>query len=154
MPTFQQPPIRPPAFRRMRKVPARGACPTEHAEQCAVITWAAMLARGRSLQSVALRNLFAIPNGGHRSKAAAGKLKAEGVQPGVPDLFLAWPWNGRPGLFIEMKRAKGGSLSAAQKDWHERLIRDGYAVVTCKGSREAIAAIEDYLKPASAEDDE
>ena len=33
-------------------------------------------------------------------------LKGLGLRKGVPDLFLALPINGRPGLYIEMKNEK------------------------------------------------
>src|SRR4051794_30465888 len=36
-----------------------------------------------------LKWLHAVPNGGERSKAVAGMMKAEGVKPGVADIF--WP---------------------------------------------------------------
>lgn len=36
--------------------------------------------------------LFAIPNGGKRNAREAARLKAEGVTPGVPDLFLQLPF--------------------------------------------------------------
>jgi hypothetical protein len=38
--------------------------------------------------------LFAIPNGGKRNAREAGILKAEGVLPGVADLFLMYPNKG------------------------------------------------------------
>jgi len=54
--------------------------------------------------------IFAIPNGGHRAISTAKRLKAEGVVPGIPDLHVpAWR------LWIEMKRVKGGKLSALKK---------------------------------------
>lgn len=67
------------------------------------------------LQYPALRmNLFAIPNGGRRSKVEAGIMKGEGVRAGVADMFLAVPSDraiisGRVyhGLFIEFKYGKG-----------------------------------------------
>lgn len=115
---------------------------TEHAEQAALIKWAS-LARATIPE---LNNLFAIPNGGMRHPAVAAQLKAEGVVPGVPDLFLAWPAHGASGLFIEMKRRVGGKLSPAQTLWRERLAKCGYRVRICKGWEEATAEIINYLK--------
>jgi len=53
--------------------------------------------------------IFAIPNGGQRTRTTGAKLKAEGVVAGVPDLYIP-AWN----LWVEMKREKGGQLSPKQ----------------------------------------
>jgi hypothetical protein len=114
---------------------------TEHQEQRQLFTWS-ILSRQKYPQ---LLNMFAIPNGGWRHKTTAAKLKAEGVKAGVPDIFLAWPSQGYNGLFIEMKRMAGSSLSDNQKIWGERLFAAGYQVRVCKGFEEAKQAIEEYL---------
>src|SRR5512133_1643712 len=45
------------------------------------------------------------PNGGHRHKAVAAKLKAQGVSAGFPDLITFPPIGSTlPILYIEMKR--------------------------------------------------
>ena len=60
------------------------------------------------------------------------QLKAEGVASGVPDLFIpAW------GLWVEMKRTKGGSLSAEQKDWIAYLESVGFCCIVGKGADDA-----------------
>lgn len=120
------------------------SCPSEHEEQKALMLWVkTQIGRGR----VELTNLFAIPNGGDRHIAVAGKLKAEGVKRGVPDLFLAWPTKTHHGLFIELKKRAGGTVSTLQKAWHEGLRAVGYAVVVAKGCEEAREAITTYLEP-------
>ena len=81
--------------------------PTEHQEQVALIHWAKM--RSATLPELGL--LFAIPNGGERHLFVAKKLKAEGVKPGTPDLCLPVARGGYHGLFIEMKRMKGGRVT-------------------------------------------
>ena len=63
---------------------------SEHLEQCAVFDFA---------RYAGIR-LFAIPNGGHRHKAVAVKLRAEGVCAGVPDLMVPEAHGGFNGLFI------------------------------------------------------
>jgi len=115
----------------------------EHQEQKALIEWIELCRN--SIPE--LQNIFAIPNGGMRHPAIAAQLKAEGVKPGVPDLFLAYPKNGFPGLFIEMKRRVGGRLSPVQLEWRDRLSKVGYCVRVCLGWEEAKAAIIEYLTP-------
>ena len=83
---------------------------TEHDEQAALFQWAELMAA----QIPELRLMFAIPNGGHRHIGVARKLKAEGVKPGVPDIFLPVARNKFHGLFIEMKFGRG-RLTKEQK---------------------------------------
>lgn len=112
---------------------------SEHAEQVSLVQWFDKefpKLRGR---------LFAIPNGGHRHHAEAARLKLEGVRAGVPDLFLPVPAGGKHGLFIEMKREKGGRLSPEQKDWLAHLNEQGYRAEVCKGFEAAKAVIQDYF---------
>ena len=94
--------------------------------------------------------LFAVPNGGHRSKATAGRLKAEGVKPGVPDLCLPVPRGGSHGLFVELKRRKGSTTSPEQREWLSRLAGQGYATVVAKGWDEAAESITRYLSMEAA----
>ena len=111
-------------------------CADEHAEQVALCRWWAMYARRIG---VAESLLFAIPNGGRRDKTT------EGVRAGVPDMFLAVPRQNAPGLFLELKKQKGGRVSENQKTMHEALSQAGYPVCICRGWGEAKRAIEDYI---------
>jgi hypothetical protein len=82
--------------------------------------------------------IFAIPNGGWRSRITAAKLKAEGASPGVPDLFIpAWL------VWVEMKRSKGGMLSDKQKDWRQYLLSIGHTFILANGKEQAIEAIKE-----------
>jgi len=90
--------------------------------------------------------IFAIPNGGQRSITEAVRLKAEGVLAGMPDLFLARAGENSHGLFIEMKRVKGGKVSAKQQSVMETLKHEGYAVLVAYGCDEAWPYVEQYLK--------
>ncbi len=89
--------------------------------------------------------IFAIPNGGSRHKVEAMRLKMEGVRAGVPDLFLPVAAGGKHGLFIEMKREKGGRLSPEQKDWLTFLRAQGYEAQCCAGYFEAMSTVFAYL---------
>lgn len=92
---------------------------------------------------------FAIPNGGHRHPAVAGKLKAEGVRAGVPDLFLPVARHGYYGLFIELK-AGTNKPSEAQRTWMRRLQEAGYyCKVIWDSPDEVIELIAWYLESAS-----
>lgn len=115
----------------------------EHEEQAALISWAEHAAH--ALPELAL--LFAIPNGGARSKKTAGRLKAEGVKPGVPDLLLPVARHGFKGLFVEMK-AEGGRVAPEQRQWHAKLRAEGYRVAVCFGWVDAKAEILAYLEDA------
>lgn len=93
---------------------------------------------------------FSIPNGGGRDSFEALNLKDEGQKNGVPDFFIAWPSSNFHGLFIEMKRlpseGKGKPvISKEQKEWHIKLINQGYAVYVCYGYDEAMKVIRTYL---------
>lgn len=81
---------------------------------------------------------LAIPNGGKRNKATAGKLKAEGLQPGAPDLLILW--KGRA-IGLELKTGKG-RLSPQQMAFSMRWTTAGglYAVAR---SIEEVAALLD-----------
>jgi hypothetical protein len=87
----------------------------------------------------------AIPNGGLRNKRTGAKLKRLGTKAGVPDLFFCSPQQGYPGLYIEMKRLRGGRLSPEQKRWIDRLTKQGYKVATCEGAQAAKKTIMDYF---------
>lgn len=92
-----------------------------------------------------LEALYHVPNEGKRGRAAAGKLKAEGLRAGVPDVCLPVPRGVYGALYIEMKRPKGGRMSEEQKKWIERLRRAGNRVEVCRGFEDAPRVIMQYL---------
>lgn len=106
---------------------------SEHKEQVAFVSWFRMQHPGVEI--------FAIPNGGARNKIVACKLKSEGVTPGVPDLFIP-EWR----IWIEMKRAKGGVLSGAQRRMIEYLGKCGYVCITAHGCDDAIEKLKIFKK--------
>lgn len=133
----------------------------EHNIQCACVRWF-------NLQWPQYRGLlFAIPNGGARSKATAGKLKAEGVVAGVADLILLVPRNTNPqktpygeicieidgqipeiwyhALCIEMK-TKTGRQSAEQGLWQLKVEQQGYKYAVCRSLDEFMSVVNGYLQ--------
>lgn len=115
---------------------------TESVEQQALFRWAAY--QYGAHPELAL--LYHVPNGGGRSRAEAGRFKAEGVKAGVPDLCLPVARGQFHGLYIELKRAKGGRLHPEQRRWLDELGRQGYAAIVCYGWEDAVRAIKEYLK--------
>ena len=124
----------------MQKIPYK--VPSEESEQITLFTWANMQ-KGNYPE---LRLMFHIPNGGLRSKPEAKRFKASGVKPGVPDIFLPAPRGMWSGLFIEMKRTKGGRVSEEQSEWISRLEAQGYKCEVCRGWQKAAEAIVKYLE--------
>lgn len=116
--------------------------PTESAEQQCLFRWAAY----QSATWPELRLLYHVPNGGKRGKAEAARFKAEGVKAGVPDVVLPVARGTWHGLYVEMKRQRGGVVSADQKGWLAALEEQGYKAVVCKGWEAAAEAIMAYLK--------
>lgn len=113
---------------------------SENQEQKALFDWATI----SGIKELGL--MFAIPNGGRRDARTGAILKKTGVKAGVPDIFLPIMKNKYGGMFIEMKRQKGGQTSKAQKKYIEELKAQGYMTVVCKGWVEARDAILEYLK--------
>ncbi len=111
--------------------------PTEHEEQRVFVQW--------FRRRYAPVRIFAIPNGGFRSRATAGRLKAEGVMRGIPDLFVP-EWN----LWIEMKRVKGGRLSPDQVNWKHYLEEIGNTVFVAYGAQNAMELVDDFVDKKSA----
>lgn len=107
--------------------------PTEHTEQAAFVMWFRTRFKGVMI--------FAIPNGEARSIVVAKRLKAEGVTPGVLDLFIpAWR------LWVEMKRTKGGRLSDEQKDFIQYVEMCGYQTIVAKGAKDASERVVEFAK--------
>ncbi|WP_020603304.1 VRR-NUC domain-containing protein [Spirosoma spitsbergense] len=90
--------------------------------------------------------LFAVPNGGLRAKIEAAIQIGEGVMEGVPDLVLAYPTRGKPGLFIEMKcQRKGSKPTDAQLTVHAYLRSVGYDVAIPATFEQFQQAVINYL---------
>lgn len=113
---------------------------SEHTEQAALFQWA----QTQETNIPELRMLYAVPNGGHRHKAVAAKLKAEGVKAGVLDVNFDVARGIYHGLRIEIK-IKGGRVRDSQKQWLKWYSEQGYCAVVCWSWVEAMELILDYL---------
>jgi len=115
---------------------AKAKAPLEDQEQLLLVNW---------LRMKGIR-FHHSPNGGHRHKATAGRLKAQGVSAGFPDLII-FPRSGQSVLFIELKRRSGGRVSDHQREWIDylnELFFLGYPIQAeiCRGFEEARRFIE------------
>lgn len=115
--------------------------PYESEEQVALFEWAEAM----SGKYPCLRLMYHVPNGGHRSAAVAGKLKAEGVKAGVPDICLPSARGGYHGLYIELKAGKN-KATKEQEEWLSALNAEGYKAVVCRGWVRASEEIKKYLE--------
>lgn len=97
--------------------------PTEDQEQAKLCVW---------LSREGIRH-YAIPNGGKRNYVEAIKFKRTGVSPGVPDICIPYPKGSYHGLYLELKREKGGTVSYAQKEWLAFLTQNGYLAQVANG---------------------
>jgi hypothetical protein len=86
--------------------------------------------------------VYAVPNGGSRRPVEGGRLKAEGVTPGVPDLALVLP-SGRA-AFIEVKGPEG-RLRSEQQDFADWAQRAGVPWAVVRNIDEALDALTLWL---------
>ena len=91
--------------------------------------------------------IYHVPNGGHRHKLVAMKLKQQGVKAGIPDLVLPMARGGFFGLYIEFKATAphDAAVSPAQDAYLQALTDQGYLAIVCRGHFDAIEAIRAYL---------
>lgn len=148
---------------------------TESAHQCAFFAWCAVaqnhgfaaadmwadtgkIMPGNGPAVWPLEWIYHTPNGGTRGNDArerairGGKLKAEGVKAGIPDIFLPYPIAAYHGLYIEMKkptqkpkRGGSGGVSQEQAAFVEFARANAYAVAVCYSWREAADTVKAYF---------
>ena len=120
----------------------------ESQSQQALIRWARMQAIPASPDvepgAKVADYLYAIGNGGKRSRIEAAIMQGEGVKAGVHDLHLPLARSGAFGLWIEMKAGKG-KLTDDQAAWRTRMIMAGHQCVTCWDWESAANHIKEYL---------
>lgn len=101
-----------------------------------------------------LEYLFHPANGGGRTAAEAGVLKATGVRSGVSDLLLPFisPANGLHGLALELK-SPTGKLSDSQQRWLTRFAHDGYLSAVIRNINDFIKCVKAWYGLAAVEVD-
>lgn len=137
---------------------------SEHSHQAALFQWSNMACRfglkaaddpkSYTVPGWAMTNpsppipqlkwLHAIHNQGHGDAIRGAKAKAEGVKPGVFDLFLPVPMGEYSGLYLELKVGKG-QPSDKQLEFADDMRANGYACELAYGWLEAREKILEYL---------
>ena len=115
---------------------------TEGQEQEIIFKWA-------DLQTAIMPELKLLNgslNGVKLSIGSAMKAKRQGMRKGYPDIALPIARAGYHGLFIELKKDKGGRPSKEQKEWLAELNRQGYLALCIHGSKLSIDVIKMYLR--------
>jgi hypothetical protein len=98
----------------------------------------------RCLMDPAAKLIYAIPNGGGRSKIEAAILKGEGVRRGMLDLHLPIRRGHCTGLYLELKAGRNGP-SEDQDKWAGWLSAEGHHIAFVWDSWElAWSVVEQY----------
>lgn len=113
----------------------------EHIEQVNFFQFLSLMAIDNPEVGLAHASL----NGARMSWNQAKKQKAAGMKSGIPDIFFPVPRYPYHGLYIELKRVKGGVLSDEQKLMIPRLKEQGYLVEVCRGFEEATVVFRKYF---------
>lgn len=71
-------------------------------------------------------------------------LKRMGVKRGVPDIFISVPYNGKHGLWLELK-ANGNKISKEQQSFLKRKELQGYACGVGHSLEEAQNIVDEYF---------
>lgn len=124
----------------------------EHELQCAAVLWF------RYQYAKYKKLLFAIPNGGSRSKKTfinkagqkvtyspeAKRMIEEGLLPGVSDLFLSVPRGKYHGLYLETKWGKN-KLSPDQQEFIQEVKSQDYKVVVFRTLDQFMTEVNNYM---------
>lgn len=97
------------------------------------------------------RYVIKIDNEGMRSNAGNFVAIQAGLHPGASDLFIAWPTNNYPGMWLEIKREKWKLTKKdkfhyeSQMEFIRKMKIKGYFAEFAIGLDECISAIKTYL---------
>lgn len=122
--------------------------PSEHEDQGFMFSW---WDKQGPLWGYPKNALFAIPNSQILMAEAGNKyavmayLRAEGFRDGMLDTMLAIPMGGYHGLFLELKKVTGGTVSPEQASNVQMFRELGYAACVRAGAELAINTIKIYL---------
>lgn len=126
---------------RPEKLPCSKKCRSEKLEQIDLNSFCL------KMWPVESESMFHIINesGGSGSSYYGEELNKQGRKKGVPDWPVMVPRGGYHGLFVEIKRENGGSISKEQKAFFTRHLALGYQCIFAYGYKAALVAIKEYL---------
>lgn len=113
---------------------------SEHDEQSAFFD----ILRLNESKIPCLQWIYAVPNGGQRHPAVAGKLRREGVKPGIFDVHIPIPQYPAAGGWIEFKFGKN-KLTPTQEKFLAHLISNNYQYAVVRTCDEGLEFVEKYL---------
>lgn len=113
---------------------------SEHQIQSAYFSWV----RSKIDEDARYAMIYAVPNGGHRSKQEGFRMKREGVIRGVFDIHCMVMSRGYGALLIETK-TKSGKLTTEQQQFLKLYQEFGYYPAVCYGLKQMIEVTEWYL---------
>lgn len=127
----------------MEKKKSGNNSPPESWEQEQVFIWI----RANQIKYPKLQLAYATLNGVRLSPLVMAKAKGQGNRKGVSDIVLPARSADRrhSGLYLELKRYKGGKLSKEQEAFLLGVMAEGYKAVIARGHREAINELKQYL---------
>jgi hypothetical protein len=119
--------------------------PKEHDIQAAYFNY--IFLRGKTCEKYDL--VYSIPNAGKRGRFARGRILAEGLRAGFPDVGIAYQGTHLgtryPGMFIEFKRPRTGRMSPEQETYKRLLIKAGYLYLVLTDATEAMNITDAFL---------
>ena len=117
--------------------------PLEAWEQKMVFRWI----RSNQIKYPQLQLAYGTLNGVRLAPKLRKQMYEQGNRKGVPDIVLPCrdSWCNYSGLYIELKREKGGRVSVEQKAYIPLLVNEGYKACVCRGHLEAICVLKEYL---------
>lgn len=124
------------------KVVKKDLEPTEDSIHFALVDWLATVPyKDKTLLDVTHHS----PMGGTASARQKSKFKKMGAKSGWPDIQISVAKGCYHGLYVELKRSKGGVVSANQKRILDMLNDEGYCAVVTRGFDASVKAIEQYM---------
>ena len=88
-----------------------------------------------------IRLMMHSPNGCYRKSSDAARFRSIGVRAVVRNILMTVDRGGYQGLWIAIKRRRGGRVSGEQDGWIDVLKKQCYVCTVCHGCDAAVAVI-------------